>query len=937
MVNSVSSAMVPVGSTATDLPAQYLKGGRFVKITFPNGTQKTVLTIEKPQNIKKCKGLEGYMDIGVRKTFPHGVWLDIKTKAAYLVLYCFPEDWAGKALMKTICKNKRNTKANKQGQLHRGKKANTNTPLQSTKEDPAKEDPAEEEPAKEEPVKEDPIKEELVKEEPVEEELANEEPIKEDHVAKEPVDEEPASTIGPNIDKDDVRVQVSSTRTSDLGKKHRHIEDSNSKDEPEVKQSVSKACTLTPAPTPTSNAPVLKPSACAYKSSACMHKPAASNTPAIKAKTPTAAAIAKSASALTKAPTPASIATSLSISKPSLPPKVPLATVKKAGIGKTTNQTAPITKSTNTGALPSLKRKAQPKPGPSVESNLETATKPANPPPTKRQKGSNCQDKVLQLESASAKTKKKSAAVAPTSASISTKVTAALNTAVAPVSEPSNSVPKPRVCPKPRPPPQDLSAATSHAAKSEMVNEFDLSKTVPIRGQKEITEAGSRLTLDYLFFLFLTVSLLVRVLDLDSMRLELAGSDFRARSVRTFGVYGATLPTRQSKGTIMSAHSDSAHLAMDSDMSSLSPVSTPPMDEFTSIFEDPNAPPDTTADLGFTPTQKLADSADDYLPIMYDTEAPPSSLVCDRCQEATNLLYHCTTCLNALHTCKRCLLSVHTLLPTHRVRAWFWSRKVWLDSSLDDLGYILHLGHHGGHCLAPNATASRLLVGDTTGIFSIKVQYCQHASAPAKPHQLLSAGLFPCSNIHPRTAFTTLLLKTPLSGVDCSTSALSSPSQPARSGDLIATHPLDPPGSHALDCVACPRPGINFESKEVDQDELPWFRAWLSFDGNFQSVRKDKKVEAGDICLSDGKAYTPNKQPYKEWVEHQTGPQLTEKRECDHHKAGNDTRTRFVGRDVTGVGAVTCTSHSCFIPGGFVDYLKGKGERNPGVLRREPP
>ncbi|GAB1528402.1 hypothetical protein RhiTH_011596 [Rhizoctonia solani] len=401
---------------------------------------------------------------------PYNVWAAVlvSTKAAYPVLYRFPEDWAGKALMKTICKNKRDTKANKQGQLCGGKNANTNAPLQSAKEEPAKEEPAKEEPTKEEPAKEEPAKEEPVEEEPVEE----------DPVAKEPVDEEPAGTIGPDIDKDDVGVRVSSTRTADLGKKRRRIEDSNSKDEPEVKQSVSKARTLTPAPTPTSDAPVLKPSACASKFSSCMHKPAASNTPATKAKTPTAAAIAKSAK-------------SLPISKPSLPPKVPPATVKKAGIGKTTNQTAPITKSTDTGASPSLKRKAQPEPGPGVESNLETATKPAKPPPTKRQKGSvhtkgkvsgrsnswaqNCQDKVLQLESASAKTKKKSTAIASTSASISTKVTAALNTAVAPVSKPSDSVPKPR------PPPQDLSAATSHAAKSEMVNEFDLSKTVPMK------------------------------------------------------------------------------------------------------------------------------------------------------------------------------------------------------------------------------------------------------------------------------------------------------------------------------------------------------------------------------------------------------------------------------------------------------------------------
>ncbi|QRW24317.1 hypothetical protein RhiXN_10641 [Rhizoctonia solani] len=460
MVNSVSSATAPVGGTATDLPARYLKGGKFVKITFPNGTQKTVPTIEKTENIKKCKGLEGYMDFGVGKTFPHGMWLDIKakfrndlasmlgnvgvtwelvpynvraavlvsTKAAYPVLYRFPEDWAGKALMKTICKNKRDTKANKQGRL-RGGRMPIQTPLsKAPRKIPPKKSPPKKSPSRKSPSKKSPSRKSPSKKSPSRKSPPKKSPPKR------------ARRGGPH--EDDVGVRVSSTRTADLGKKRCRIEDSDSEDEPEVKRS---------------------PSARASKSSSCTHKPAASNTPATKAKTPTAAAIAKSAK-------------SLPISKPSPPPKVPPATVKKAGIGKTTNRTAPITKSTNTGASPSLKRKAQPEPGPGVESNLETATKPAKPPPTKRQKGSvhtkgkvsgrsnswaqNCQDEVSQLESA---------------------ITAALNTAVAPVSEPSDSVPKPRIRPKPRPPPQDLSATTSHAAKSEMVNEFDLSKTVPMK------------------------------------------------------------------------------------------------------------------------------------------------------------------------------------------------------------------------------------------------------------------------------------------------------------------------------------------------------------------------------------------------------------------------------------------------------------------------
>ncbi|QRW24547.1 hypothetical protein RhiXN_11459 [Rhizoctonia solani] len=311
MVNSVSSTTAPVGGTATDLPAQYIKGGKFVKITFPDGTQKTVPTIKKLQNIKKCKGLEGYQgqilkqlgellgNVGVTwELVPYNVWAAIlvSTKAAYPVLYCFPEDWAGKALMKTICKNKRDTKANKQGRLRGGKKR------RAREEELAKEEPAKEEPAKEEPPKKSPSR----------------------------------RTPWPK--------NLMMLECGELNKDRRSR----------------------------------------------------------KGQDPTAAAIAKSAK-------------SLPISKPSPPPKVPLATVKKAGIGKTTNQRH----QSPSPPIRSLKRKAQPEPGPGVESNLETATKPAKPPPTKCQKGSvhtkgkvsrrsnswaqNCQDEVLQLESASAK------------------------------------------------------------------------------------------------------------------------------------------------------------------------------------------------------------------------------------------------------------------------------------------------------------------------------------------------------------------------------------------------------------------------------------------------------------------------------------------------------------------------------------------------------
>ncbi|KDN34269.1 hypothetical protein RSAG8_12640, partial [Rhizoctonia solani AG-8 WAC10335] len=85
-----------------------------------------------------------------------------------------------------------------------------------------------------------------------------------------------------------------------------------------------------------------------------------------------------------------------------------------------------------------------------------------------------------------------------------------------------------------------------------------------------------------------------------------------------------------------------------------------------------------------------------------------------------------------------------------------------------------------------------------------------------------------------------------------------------------------------------------------------------------------KKVDSGDISLSDGQGYSPPKQPYKEWTKLDHGQQRDEKPSCDHHKAGNDVSVKFSGRDVTGIGAITCSSHSCYIPRGMVDFFQGE-------------
>ncbi|KAG8719187.1 hypothetical protein FRC09_011498 [Ceratobasidium sp. 395] len=256
--------------------------------------------------------------------------------------------------------------------------------------------------------------------------------------------------------------------------------------------------------------------------------------------------------------------------------------------------------------------------------------------------------------------------------------------------------------------------------------------------------------------------------------------------------------------------------------------------------------------------------------------------------------------------------------------------------------------------------SSILLVGDLNGFTEIQVRYCKHPEAPPKAIQLINAGFFPCSDKRPGTAFTLQLLdrldafntvgRTSSHKVYAVLERATRPGFPdhvsdryrellaayrkylhviklRRTGHLFHPHPvLDVhAGDQAFDCVACPRPGFNFDWKEVPPDQQPWFRAWYSYDGNFRSYRKQKKVDAGDVCFSDGLAYFPPNELYDNWIRSQPEPKKGEpKPVCDNHKAGRDKSVKAANRDITGVGAFTCGSHSCVAPRGMVNFRKGE-------------
>ncbi|QRW25950.1 Transposase family Tnp2 protein [Rhizoctonia solani] len=134
-------------------------------------------------------------------------------------------------------------------------------------------------------------------------------------------------------------------------------------------------------------------------------------------------------------------------------------------------------------------------------------------------------------------------------------------------------------------------------------------------------------------------------------------------------------------------------------------------------------------------------------------------------------------------------------------------------------------------------------------------------------------------------------------------------------------------GSLAIPCIACPRPGVNFNIDDVPLEERMFFMFWFSFDGNFRNLRKAKKVDKDDMCFTDGLMYFVAHGLYQEWLKTEANkePSTDKSRpECDNHKAALDRFVRWAGLDVTGVGACTCARHSSFMPQGLVDFFKGE-------------
>ncbi|KAG6377669.1 hypothetical protein JVT61DRAFT_14434 [Boletus reticuloceps] len=374
-----------------------------------------------------------------------------------------------------------------------------------------------------------------------------------------------------------------------------------------------------------------------------------------------------------------------------------------------------------------------------------------------------------------------------------------------------------------------------------------------------------------------------------------------------------------------------------------------------------------------------------YLDIILQSEAPLQlSQDCSGCSEAKGTI-QCMSCFGNHAWCSSCAIKAHYSLPFHRLEQWnghFYDRV-----SLQDLGYILYLGHGGNPCPSeglermPNMSSQHFTVVDSAGIFVHTVKWCQckGATQEDKHLELLRERLFPAIITNPQTAFTFDVLEEFLiDSLECKTSTfsfyqklrrmtsnafpdsvpvglfifiskknISSSSLPCQDHyrelmrvsrewrDLTNCkragfgHNSDRSPGHgdlAIFCAACPQPGINLPNDWKNRYPSDTVALQYVVDGNFTAQHMKMKRPQDDVSLSDGLAYMVEDEPYQRHVA--SAGENMERSTCQNHWAVNEANILRSNLRATGIGATACARHGCFVPHAIVDFYKGEQQKN---------
>ncbi|KAI0782872.1 hypothetical protein C8Q75DRAFT_727022, partial [Abortiporus biennis] len=134
-------------------------------------------------------------------------------------------------------------------------------------------------------------------------------------------------------------------------------------------------------------------------------------------------------------------------------------------------------------------------------------------------------------------------------------------------------------------------------------------------------------------------------------------------------------------------------------------------------------------------------------------------------------------------------------------------------------------------------------------------------------------------------------------------------------------------------CPSCPQPGINItDDDDKEYDGIPDLQSTKedkNGNGNFKFDHLKMSNGSSTVSLSNGDAFLVTSNDYRQHLKLASKDKnLGEKSSCTQFKAINASNSSKKSIDVTGIGAIECGRHACFVPHSVVDFQKGERQAN---------
>ncbi|KAJ7301216.1 hypothetical protein DFH08DRAFT_978997 [Mycena albidolilacea] len=356
----------------------------------------------------------------------------------------------------------------------------------------------------------------------------------------------------------------------------------------------------------------------------------------------------------------------------------------------------------------------------------------------------------------------------------------------------------------------------------------------------------------------------------------------------------------------------------------------------------------------------VANFRDAYLRVLVTREGRMGQDSTCSCGEHAK--YRCTECFGGRIYCQGCIVEAHRLRPLCRIEGWngaFFDRK-----ELRSLGLRVQLGHTDNQrCLRAHPGRDKFVVVAPNGLHHVAVDFCQCrlSSSAHRWEQLLSYGWYPATPDNPQSAVTISTLRlfhavslqgkttvyhffNALAKITDNTGSrafkrryqlvlrvvrqwrnLRALKRGGMGNDPDRTTAETREGELAVECIACPKPGVNLpEGWEKAPPEMQYLYAiFLAIDACFRLKRKKVSSWSADPSIQDGWAYFVRHLEYSEFVK-----LLGEQKEmstCTGLAALDHANTKYSqGYAATGCGMITCGRHETVPKNGVADLQAGE-------------